>query len=113
MGAKVREDISSIISSMLHTSATADLSRMLTSENMFDAAVLRAFLLDDSDEEDTREFFKETSINSSFLRGFMAGLIQALMIERGHGEAMGRMSHAEFADIFDAARAYHMENAME
>ena len=113
MGARVREDISSIISNMLHTNPTIDLSHMLTPENMFDAAVLRAFLLDDSDEEDRREFFSETSIDSSFLRGFMAGLIQALLIERGHGETLGRSSHGEFVDLFDSARAYFMENSMD
>lgn len=112
MGASVREDISSLINNMLQTHNNVDLSRMLTQENMFDASIMRAFLLDDS-EEDTIQFFDDAGITPAFLRGFMAGLIQALMIERGHGEVMGRMSHAEMSAIFDSARAYLMENGME
>lgn len=112
MGASMREDISSLISAMLHSNATVDLSRMLTQEAMFDASIMRAFLFDDN-EEDRSEFFGDSGIDSTFLRGFMAGVIQVLMVERVHGEVMGRMSHAEVSALYDSARAYLMEYSME
>jgi len=114
MGAGVRgEDISGIIASMLHTSNNIDLSRMLTQDNMFDAAVLRAFLLDLSgDDGDLEEFFTETNLDGSFIRGLMAGLVLSLLIQKSHGEALGRPSHAEAVAIYDSAGAYLIESAI-
>ncbi len=112
MGTAMREDVSSIISSILHTSSI-DLGRMLTQENVFDATILRAFLLDtEGDEGDLADFLSETNIDGSFIRGFMAGLVQGILIERGHGEILGRPSHAEILAIYDAALAHLMESSI-
>jgi hypothetical protein len=68
---------------------------MLTQENMFDASLLRSFLLDfHEDESDLEDFFSDVEMDESFLRGFMAGLVQSIMIERAHGEVIGRLSQA-------------------
>ena len=113
MGASMREDISGLISAMIQTHNGVDLSRMLTQNNMFDAAILRAFLLDlTGDDDDFKEFLEDTQIDNSFIRGFMAGLIQSLLIERGHGEMLGRPSHTEFLAIYDAASAHLLESSL-
>jgi len=109
----MREDISSLITSMMQNHSGVDLARMLTQNNMFDAAILRAFLLDlTGDDEDFKEFLDDTQIDSSFIRGFMAGLIQTILVERGHGEIIGRPSHAELLALYDAASAHLMESSL-
>jgi hypothetical protein len=116
MGAGVKagqgEDISRIIASMIQPRNNIDLSRMLTQENMFDAAVLRAFLLDLTDDGDLEEFFAETNLDGAFVRGLMAGLVLSILIQKTHGEILGRPSHAEVAAIFDCAGAYLIESAI-
>jgi len=113
MRQEMREDISSLVSSMLHTNTRIDLSNMLTQENMFDASLLRSFLLDfHEDESDFEDFFSDVEMDESFLRGFMAGLVQSIMIERAHGEVIGRLSHAEFVELYDAACAFLMESSV-
>ena len=113
MGPEMREDISSLVSSMLHTTTKIDLSRLLSQENVFDASLLRSFLFDlHEDESDFEDFFNDFNIDESFLRGFMAGLIQVVLVERAHGEAMGRFSHAEIVELYDAALAYLMESSV-
>ena len=113
MGVRMKEDISGLISTMMQTHSDIDLSRMLTQNNMFDAAVLRAFLLDQfGDDDDFREFLEDTQIDNAFIRGFMAGLIQTLLVERGHGERLGRQSHSELLALFDAASAYIIESSI-
>ena len=109
----MREDITGLISAMIQNHNGVDLSSMLSQSNIFDAAILRAFLLDlAGDEEDFQEFLNETEIDNSFIRGLMAGLVQALLIERGHGEGLGRPSHSEFLAIFDAAAAHLIESSL-
>lgn len=113
MGVTMKEDISGLISTMMQTHSDIDLSRMLTQNNMFDAAVLRAFLLDlAGDDDDFREFLEDTQIDNAFIRGFMAGLIQTLLVERGHGERLGRQSHSELLALFDAASAHLIESSI-
>jgi len=113
MGVRMKEDISGLVAAMIQTNNGVDLSRMLTQNNLFDAAVLRAFLLDlAGDDEDFREFLEDTQIDNAFIRGFMAGLIQALLIERGHGERLGRQSHNEFVALFDASSAHLLESSI-
>lgn len=114
MRADMKEDLSSLLSAMLHTNTNVDMSRMLTQENMFDAAILRTMLLDFVEEEDSdaEEFFHDAKIDETFLRGFMAGLVQVLMIERGHGETIGRKPHAEVVALYDATRAFLMEDTI-
>lgn len=112
-GATMREDISHVISSMLHSNTALDLGRVLTKENTFDAAVLRAFLFDSfNDESDMEDFFADSNLDESFLRGFMAGLVQCLLIEKSRGEVMGRASHADLLRMYDAASAYMLESSM-
>ena len=112
-GATMREDISHVISSMLHSNTALDLGRVLTKENTFDAAVLRSFLFDSfSDESDMEDFFSDANLDESFLRGFMAGLIQCLLVERSRGEVMGRPSHADLLKMYDAAAGYMLESSM-
>ena len=109
----MEEDISGIISTMIQNHSGVDLTRMLTQNNMFDAAVLRAFLLDlAGDDDDFQEFLEDTQIDNAFIRGFMAGLIQSLLIERGHGEMLGRPSHGEFLALYDAASAHLLESSL-
>jgi len=110
----MREDISSLISTMLHTNNAIDMSSMLTQENMFDAAILRSMLLDYAEEEDTDafEFFEDTKIDESFLRGFMAGMVQTILIERSHGEVLGRLSHTDVMMLYEATRAFLMEDGI-
>jgi hypothetical protein len=79
MRQEMREDISSLVSSMLHTNTS---------------------------------FFSDVEMDESFLRGFMAGLVQSIMIERAHGEVIGRLSHAEFVELYDAACAFLMESSV-
>lgn len=113
MGVKMEEDISGIISTMIQNHSGVDLTRMLTQNNMFDAAVLRAFLLDlAGDDGDFQEFLEDTQIDNSFIRGFMAGLIQSLLIERGYGEILGRPSHSEVLALYDAASAHLIESSV-
>lgn len=109
----MREDISSLVSSMLHSNIASDLERILTKENSFDAAVLRSFLLDAfHDTEDTDEFFEDMKLGETFLRGFMAGLIQCLLLQRSRNEVMGRPSHADILQLYDASYAYIMESKL-
>lgn len=109
----MKEDFSQIISSMLHSNTALDLGRVLTKENTFDAAVLRSFLFDSfSDESDMEDFFSDANLDESFLRGFMAGLIQCLLVERSRGEVMGRPSHADLLKMYDAAAGYMLESSM-
>ena len=90
------------------------MSRMLTQEHIFDATILRTMLLDFVEEEETDvvEFFHDAKIDESFLRGFMAGMVQTIVVERQHGEVLGRMSHGEIVAIYDAARAFLMEDTV-
>ena len=112
-GAKMREDISSLVSSMLHSNIANDLNRILTNENIFDASVLRSFILDTvHDREDADEFFDDMKLDESFIRGFMAGLIQCLLIQRSRNEVMGRPSHADILQLYDASSAYIMESKL-
>ena len=109
----MREDINSIVSTMMNTNNVVDLDRVLTKAVCFDAAVMRAFLLDSAeDESDMEEFFNDMSLDDSFMRGFMVGLVQSLLIERSNGEVMGRHSHSEIVEMFDAAAAHSIESSL-
>jgi hypothetical protein len=113
MGATMREDISGLISAMMQTHSGVDLTRMLTQNNIFDAAILRAFLLDlVGDDDDFKEFLEDTQIDNSFIRGFMAGIIQSILIEKGHGEVLGRPSHGELLALYDSASAHLIESSL-
>ena len=65
-----------------------------------------------ADESEFEDFFADVEMDESFLRGFMAGLVQSIMIERAHGENIGRLSHAEFVELYDAACAFLMESSV-
>lgn len=107
----MKEDISHLVSSMLYSNIASDLSRMLTKENIFDGAVMRAFLMDScEDDSDMEDFFADMAIDESFLRGFMAGLVQCILIDRSRGETMGKPSHADILSLYDATSAYLLES---
>ena len=96
----MREDISSIVSATLaamNTNNVVDLDRVLTKAVCFDAAVMRAFLLDSSeDESDMEDFFDDMSFS---------GIFKAKNFGIRH-------SHAEIVEMFDAAAAHSIERSL-
>ncbi len=111
MVGKMRDDINMIISAMLHTENHVDFSRILTRENMFDASIIRSFLLQALDEEEFEEDMLDVS--DDFVRGIVSGLMLSIMIQKRNNEPLGSPSHADIVDLYDCGIAYLAEKAIK
>tara|TARA_R100001460_G_scaffold13125_1_gene29741 strand:+ start:7432 stop:7773 length:342 start_codon:yes stop_codon:yes gene_type:complete len=108
MVGKMRDDIHTIVSAMMHNNRGLDFSRIMTQENMFDASLIRSFLLQAFDEEEFEDEMLELS--DDFIRGVLSGIVLSLMVKRTTGEPMGTPSNAELIDLYDSGVAYITEN---
>lgn len=106
----MRDDINMIISAMIHTQNEVDFSRIMTQENMFDASVIRSFLLQAFEEDEFEEDMLDLS--DDFIRGVLTGLSLSLMTQRMHSEPMGSPSHSDIVDMYDSGLAYLTEKAV-
>ena len=104
----MRDDIHTIVSAMMHNNRGLDFSRIMTQENMFDASLIRSFLLQAFDEEEFEDEMLELS--DDFIRGVLSGIVLSLMVKRTTGEPMGTPSNAELIDLYDSGVAYITEN---
>jgi hypothetical protein len=114
MGAMVKEDISSILSSVLRNPYHVDLTDMLTPAHITEAAFVRSALSYFTDPDEDYEEVEESKavaerLNPDYVRGIMVGLIMTLDIENMYGEALGRHSHTEVLNTFNSANAYLLE----
>jgi|TARA_R100000995_G_scaffold84783_1_gene64804 hypothetical protein len=108
MVGKMRDDIHTIVSAMMHNNRGLDFTRIMTQENMFDASLIRSFLLQAFDEEEFEDEMLELS--DDFIRGVLSGIVLSLMVKRTSGEPMGTPSNAELIDLYDSGIAYITEN---
>jgi len=108
MVGKMRDDIHTIVSAMMHNNRGLDFTRIMTQENMFDASLIRSFLLQAFDEEEFEDEMLELS--DDFIRGVLSGIVLSLMVKRTSGEPMGTPSNAELIALYDSGIAYITEN---
>ena len=95
MVGKMRDDIHTIISAMMHDNRALDFSRIMT----------QAF-----DEEEFEEEMLELS--DDFIRGVLSGIVLSLMVKRTTGEPMSTPSNAQLIDLYDSGLAYITEKSV-